>query len=691
MAIDLSKLNQDKLDALARTFVTEFADTEKLRQQKEIEWLESLRQCKGLHDPDIAFKKSDSKMYAQYTRSKEVPLRAKLNQHLLPEKEKNWEISPTDKPSVDEAALQEIVTSLIKQNPETGQPELPTDTEIDTAIYKYTEERAKKMSTLISDELAADDYRQKQKEQIKSGIRYGLGVIKGPMTESYTVNETVHESGGATHKMLDYIKGMFGGMPQGQGTWKQIQATKYRPVSQFTPIWNFFPDMTAIEFGKCNFVYELNSMTKHELRGLAKRGDFLTDSIIEILKASPDGNYKLRSWENTLQTLDANSEQKITTKNYEVLERNGYIDGSILFDSGIIKEEDVENEVFCNVWICGGKIIKVLVWPEKVMATLTDLYHLFYYERDETSVFGTGLPRIIRDRQLAINAGERHLLNHAAWLVGPCGEINLSLLHPDSAATASDFGPLKFYGKVGYGNDANSKVLNLYHIEDRVGSLVNLLSYQKTQGDAESSLPSYLFGSPSAGGGDETAKGISVRFSNLIDFIKDLAKNFDEANTSYTYSIYKWNMEFHPDDTVKGDMDIKAIGSAQALVKDAIGEQLSFFLQSMPEGVYPYIKWAEFAKEIGKVFFDNPDKFLLTDEEVEKNQAPMMAKQAEMEALQNELAKIKGDYDMAKAENLRAKAKIGAEKLIIDKAKVLADIGEKQANAERQERPTGGD
>ena len=655
---DITTLNHIKLDALASTYGKEFSDTEITRQSiKEDEWLQSLRQSIGIHDPDVIskFTANDSRVYSQYTRSKEVPLRAKLNHHLIPEKEKSWEIVPTPKPEIDDSVLATIVEPLIKNDPQTGVV-FPTDPEIATAIKVYTEARAAKMSETINDQLVESKYSEQQKHQIKSGIRYGTGVIKGPNTESYEETETVFQATTGVMKVIDIIKAAVTANIKPQGKFIQRKVTKYRPTGNAISLWRCFPDMATTDVEKADFWYELHSKTRHEMRGMAKRDDFFGDIIKDILVKHPKGNYRQRSWETSVDTLEENGQPRTDTKNYEVVERNGFVDGQDLLDAGILSEYDETLEYFCSFWMCNNQCIKISIWPDSTFKNVADLYHVFYYEKDETSIFGRGLPKIIRDRQLTMNAGERHMINHAAWLEAPCGEIALSLLHPDSAKTAQKFGPGTFLAANERAAQSNKKILEMYDIQDNMESFIKFNHFQKDQGDQESSLSAYLFGAPQPGADRETAKGVSVKFESLIDFIKDLAKNFDTANTSYISSCYSWNMAFNDDPDIKGDLQIKAIGSAQALIRDAIRENVSFFMQSLPEMLNPYFKLEAFAKELCKSLFDDVDKFIYTEIEVQQRTAETKAKQDKMDQMEMMLKEVKGYYDHAKAEAMLAKA-----------------------------------
>jgi hypothetical protein len=422
--------------------------------------------------------------------------------------------------------------------------------------------------------------------------------------------------------------------------------------------------MSTTDIKKCSFAYELHSMAKHEMLELSTREDFRGDIILDILTTNEKGNYKMRSWETQIQSIpDQPQTTPLNANAFEVIERNGYIDGKQLFAAGAIPEDQIDLEYFCSFWFCANRCIKITPWPEEAFKSVSELYHLFYYEKDETSIFGTGLPKILRDRQLAMNAGERHLLGHAAWLTAPCGEINLADLMPESKEHAPNFGPGSFLARVSYGQNGNNNIIKQYYMQDNVNSLIGLLNFQRSQGDQETSLPSSLFGAPPVT--DTTAKSDAIRFENLLDFIKDLARNFDDMNTSVIRAIVRWNMKFNPDPMIKGDLETKAVGSAESLIRNAIREQVSFFLQSMatlPPSVMKHFDENRLAEILAKSMFDDINGLIRPAEEVAAELNQDAQKQAEIDALQTQLAQIKGMYDQAKAEAQSAKAeKIRAE------------------------------
>ena len=641
--IKLENLDHKALDRLGISIKSEFDANEALRKPKEEEWLQSLRQIEQVYDPESEAKMSadEPRMYPGYTTSKTEPLKAKLSQHLFSEKEKNWHIKTSPIPSVSQETLDYIVETLTaNMKDETGNSTPLTSEIIEGAIKAFTSERCEKMAVVIADQLLEDKYREKQKEQLYAGIDYGTGIIKGALTQEYT---------SATKVVFN----------QDTLRWVQGEKKQKRPSAENILIFNFFPDMGSTVLDKCRFVDILYRFPKHNLLDLAKRSDFFGDVIYEFLKTTPKGNYKLRDWETTAQTMGINPQQPvIDSEDYEVVERDCYIDGQKLLELGVIdtpeNEDDLKSNFFCNVWLLDKKIIKIATWSKKQCTKLSDIYHLFYYKKNETSIFGKGLPKIVRYAQLGMAACDRNMLTNAGWISGPCGEINIELLHKDFIKDAANIHKGKMYVRLGRGQDSNIPVLRFYQVESHSQEYLAIKNDFRNQGDTDSSLPSYLFGSPS-NVPEETAKGMSIKFASMVDFIKSLVGNFDEAHKSYLASVYRWNMAFNDDEGIKGDMDIETIGSAAAIIHQAIVEQWAFLIQSMPDEAKDRIDWDAWLKMIGKNS-DIPeyDKIVLSEEKYQEKVTQRQQEQERQLALQEGLAQAKIGKDTQTAKKTEA-------------------------------------
>ncbi|MBZ0158405.1 MAG: hypothetical protein K8I29_19580 [Alphaproteobacteria bacterium] len=619
-------------DVLAQEHLNEFKTCEDLRRDKETEWLEDLRAAKGIYDPDVEAKipKNASRVYPKYTRSKEVPCVAKLNNMLFPPNDRNWEIQPTPSPEISSEKLTAIARSLIT-TAEDGTLIPPSPDQLAEAVMGEAKESCRRMSITIDDQLTELQYKAKAKKVIKSAVRFGTGIFKGPLTQST-----------ATRR---YERAKDGG-------YTQVEDIAYRPFLDYVQLWYWYPDMTATELDDCYYFYELHPMTKHDLRGLAKKKGFDAAFINAYLRAHPNGDYRFRFWEIDLQNMGKGKANNSTvSRKYEVLERWGWVDGADLERLGVpLPEGDApgDKEYWMNTWILGGKIIKASFW---YLPETERVYHVFYFDKDESSIFGTGLPRTIRDSQISISSATRMLLDNAARVSGPQVEANKDLM-PDE--DIDDMYPGRIWQREGRGTDAQYPALRVYSLDSHIEEYLQIIQRFENNGDMESTLPAFLWGEP-AGTSNETAKGISIRSSNVNLTVNDLVDNFDACTESILSALYAWNMEFNPEESIKGDFKVKARGSSSLLSKEVRTQALDFFATTLTELDEPYIKRHALLKNRIKLHDLDPSEILRSEEEarslIEAQRDP------EMEGIMKDKEMAETEYTRSKAAHMLAKAR----------------------------------
>ena len=634
------EIDQKVLDNIGQSLRSQFTDTENKRQNlRETEWLESLRRYKGIYDPetlDKIKKKGGSEVYPRYTRSKVQPTIAKLNDMLFPKNDKNWEINPTPSPELSDEQVEEIIAAV---TPEDGTP--ITDQDAEEAITLFVKDRAENMARTMDDQLLDLRYVQKSKNVIRSGVMYGTGILKGPLSKSRMTKKVVKKGNKFTRET----------------------GKEFRPFVNDVSLWTWFPDMTSTELENCDFAYELHGLSKHETRKLGKKKNFKTDVINEYLREHKTGDYKMRQWEIDLKTLKGEESVQASTNKYEVLEYNGYLDGQDLMDIGVLREEDdPDKDWFVNIWLLGDKVIKAIIHP---VESLTDLYHVFYYEKDDSSIFGEGLPRIIRDTQISIASSVRMMLDNGAWTAGPIGEINSDLLSDDE--DADDFYPGRLFEREGDGAAAQFPALRIHNINSHLTEYLAIIDKFERIGDMESTTPALLF-AEGAKTTNETSKGVSIRASTSNLTTNDIVKNFDDMNEGFLGGMYQWNMDYNPNPEIKGDMEIKAIGSSSLVSKEARTQALEFFSQGLGTEDKPYIRRRPLLEQRMIQLDLDSDKILETEDQAQKNiQSAIDSELVQLEKLQRE-ADIRDRN--AKAKNMEAKAD-----------KTISEISPDQVNA----------
>ncbi len=668
---ELDESIQRVINDLGITLKKEFDVNEVYRKDKENEWIQSLRQCKGQYDPEILanLPANASKVFVKYTRYKEATLRAILNNILFNENEKNWQIKPTTKPLLPQGIIEKIVLSIeamkkmqLEMSPEvqSGQKTItPEDhkvspEEVEKAVKEYAEKKCQKMEAEMIDQLETIDYIKTCKQVLKSGIRFGTGILRGSFSQ--TIPEVVYE------ETRDGVR--------------QVKKTRKMPTAEFIRIWDCYPDMSVTDIDDCDFVWTRDILNKNQLRRLAKREDFFGDVILEYIKEHPKGNAPYKQWELDLRAMSKEREAKTAVREnkYEVLCRWGYIDGETLKNAGFpIEEGQEDEEVLCNIWLLENRVIKFMPNPSpNTITSLKDIYHMFYFDKDESSIFGTGLPKIARDMEFVMGGAIRTALNNIALVGGFQAEVNMDLLDPTE--DVEDIRPYRIWKRFGRGVDAQYPAVKPIPLSSYTQDLLNIFDKALMIADLELCMPMWMHTEPEKIT-EQTLNQIAAKWHMQTITIKDIVKSFDECNESFLTQLYKWNMEFNENEEIKGDYEVKAKGSTALLMKELRLQAFNYLVQTLSEEEKLYIKADKLLLERLRLFVEGAvEEYIRSEEEVEAIKAQMIDK--EQLELMKEKIKAEIIYDIAKAEHMKAKAQKTAKDSDLTVLKELSGLEE---------------
>lgn len=620
-------------DSLGAILRTKFDEAKAARSLYEVLWLECLRQYKGVYDPDM-LKKMDanrSKAFVRLTRTKVKAMDSRLMDMMFPAGgDKNWAIAPVPVSPADEATIAQVAKQTIQsmagqakqelqaaaiqdqqngitpgqppaqpaaapaqatappQDPAAAPPQaqaqppqpqsmyaavlaklqeaLPwlfsgdpsslaaeVDAVADDALDKKFQEakdRCGRMEKVVESQLDVSKYSAKCKAVIHSGNVYGTGVLKGPLVEIRSKGQWADSAGtGFAYQSQDDTK----------------------PYLEAVSIWDIYPDMNAMTLDEAEYVIQRHVMLKSDCRALAKRKDFRADVINEYLRENTTGDVETLSFESSIREINGKTNTtKTRGPRYEVLEYWGYVDGADLALYGVdVPEDQLDQEFEANVWTLGNQVIKAVLNPFD--AGLRP-YHFYYFEQDETSIFGIGIPEIMRDTQSVFNAAIRATVDNAAMSAGPMFEVNRDLLLPGEDVDAII--PFRVFERKGTGPDAQAASVRVLQIPNNTASLLALAQAFKQFGDESTTIPAYTQGEPT-GGITKTVGGLSMLMGAQNITIKDTVRNFDGGITEPSIrGMYHWNMQFNQDTTIKGNFDISARGSASLVAKEVKAQQL---------------------------------------------------------------------------------------------------------------------
>jgi len=578
------------------------AESNKLFDERR--FLRALRQYRGIYDPEVlnAIHPNRSKAFIRLTRTKVKTYDARMMDIKFPaNNDMDWNIQPTEVPELSPEVITDLATQIFDQ---TGQ--IPSKDQLMDIVGKISSASAERMQSEIQDQLQEFDYRNTIRQVIHSGHVFGTGVLKGPM-----VKEKV------TKRWM-----------QVGDTWKQLKIKQLIPTAQFVPVWDIYPDMSAKEPKDLRYVWQKHLYTKNRLYKLSKRSDFKGEAIRAYIDAYPDGNADYKHYESGLREMSSNMKSDGDTQlpkkeKYELHERWGFM--SVENAKMLLPNEDQSTwdamgpEVACNIWLIDDIIIKAIISPVEG-AELP--YYFYYFDKDETSIFGDGIPEIMRDPQSLYNASVRAMLDNAAISAGPIIEANIDLL-ADGEDPLAVF-PFRVFQRIGSGVEAGQQAIRINKLPSYTNEFLGLVEFFQSTADESTTIPRSLSGiSEVSGGAAKTATGMSMLMGAANITLKDQVHFMDEGVTSpFIRAMYFWNMEFNKKQDIKGDFNIVARGSKSLVAKEVKMEQINQFLaMTNNELDAQYIKRDVLLRELSEVFDLDKLGFIKSADEVKQSEA----------------------------------------------------------------------
>jgi len=567
---------------LGKSLRSEFERVMGSRRLTEDRWLKDLRQYRGEYDPEQKAKMHPkrSKAFLSLTRTKVKTITARQTDLLFPANgNKNWGIVPSPIPELDPQIIQSIALQYQEQ---TG--ELPSEEMIRKFINDEAVRRSDAMSKEMEDQLSEIKYREIIRNVILCGNLYGTGILKGPLVKTITTTRYIPHGD-------DFVP---------------VQIKHTMPYAEYVPIWDVYLDMSARRPENMKYVYQRYVMPRAKVWELAKRDDFNTDAIRAYLKSFPDGDAEFKNYENDLRTLNIEgSEMSDVTPGrkgrYEVAEYWGYVNSDKLAQLGIeIDEAEMGIEVMANIWLLGDVVIKAMV--SQIDGTSFP-YHIYYYDKDDSSIYAEGIPAIMRDPQKLFNAGVRAMLDNAAISAGPIIEANMDLLDPDE--DPRDLYPFRVFMRGGQGAEAAYEAIRVTSLPSYTNEFMTMIAFFRDMADEIPAIPRYLWGEGSQlGGAGRTATGLSMMMGAANITLKDQVKNFDDGITEpFIRALYFWNMQFGSKPHTKGDFSIVARGSTSLIAREVQSESLNQFLSIVGnnELLMRYLKMDNVLRQVVKV------------------------------------------------------------------------------------------
>tara|TARA_R100001369_G_scaffold4565_2_gene13097 strand:+ start:2767 stop:4902 length:2136 start_codon:yes stop_codon:yes gene_type:complete len=583
------------------------------RQQDEDRWLKAYRNYRGLYSPEVQFTEAEkSRVFIKVTKTKTLAAYGQIVDVLFAAQKFPLTVDPTELP--------EGVVADVHFDPK--EPEQLRESALDEVVSPYGfAGDGKDLPAGATEKTLADSLGPlKDKFEDIEGVRQGVGKTPTAVTFSPAmiaakmmqkkIHDQLDESSASKHlRSTAFEMALFGtGVMKGPFAVDKEYPNwdddgEYSPTIKTVPqvshvsVWNFYPDPDANNMDEAQFVIERHKMSRTQLRALKRRPFFRSNVIDDAIQLGE--NYNKEHWEDDLS--DYAPEHGI--ERFEVLEYWGMVDVEMLIEQGveIPKELETVDELQANVWICNGKLLRMVMNPFKPARIP---YMAAPYELNPYSFFGVGIAENMDDTQTLMNGFMRMAVDNAVLSGNLILEVDETNLVPGQDMSV-------YPGKV-FRRQGGAPGQAIFGTKFPNVSQENLQLFDKARvlADESTGFPSFAHGQTGVSGVGRTASGISMLMGAAQGGVKNVIKNVDDyLLRPLGEGLFRFNMQFDYDPMIKGDLEVKARGTESLMANEVRSQRLMQFMQiaSSPT-LAPFAKFQYIIREIATSLELDPDK-----------------------------------------------------------------------------------
>lgn len=535
-----------------------------------------------------------STVYIGITRQKTNLAEARLADIVIPTGDKNFGIEPTPDPALsemldsDQPAINPD-TGTLMADPQTGEP--LQESKIASDVHQKALTRAKAMEVEIDDQLLECDYNAELRKVLHDAAVFGTGVIKGPIVTNRTRQAWLPITGmdGQTVQTIEFV-------------------SETSPASFRVDPRNVWPDPgcgDSIHNGKG--IFERERVTAKQIRDLARQPGFMKEQLRKVLEEGPKSSATME--EISDQVLN----QDIMKHRYEMWTYWGELNADDLQAAGVDAGEDdpLLTITGCVIFI-NSVVVKAFLNP---LETGDIPYDFFPWEKGNDSVWGYGIPYLMRPQQKVMNAAWRTLMDNAGVSSGPQIVVKPSVIQP------ADKQWQLTSRKIWYATDDTDdvrKAFTTFEFDSHQQELAGIIEMASKLADEETSMPMMMQGEKT--NAPETVGGMQMLMNASNVVLRRLVKQFDDYITKpHIRRYYTYNMLYSPKEEIKGDFSIDARGSSALIVRDIQNQAFMGLLAAASNPVFGPMVDAKrlFEKSLQAQHID-PSEIMKSDDEIKR-------------------------------------------------------------------------
>lgn len=641
---------QAKLDELGSALWQKALAQQSARYTIEQRWLEDVRQYHGRYSEETesrltADKTGASRLFVNLTRSKCEALESRLSEMLFPTDDRNWEIKPTPNP--------DIAAGL--RSPVPGQSDQAQQ------IQAAAKAAGVAMQRLLDDQLTETDYSESAKAAMHDAVLLGTGILKGPVIAAKTDKRWTAQGGIQVLSMNQRVI----------------------PTVEVVSPWDFFPDMSATKLEEAEFIFERRYITKKTLRRLAQRPGYRAASIRDVLRDDPRNSLTQDQQRSELRDI-LSIGSPIDETQYEWWQYHGPIEREDAEALGMTLPDDPLIGLEVVVEFVGQRVIRAELHP---LDTQDPLYSLFQLVQDDSTLFGYGIPYVLRASQTSINAAWRMMLDNAALSVGPQIVINQNAVRPADGVYA--LAPRKVWLL----NDPTRNVREAFEaftVNSNQPELMAIFETARALIEKESNIPDLMQGDLGSMP-QQTASGMSMAMNAANTVLRRLVKRWDDQITkTLIRRFYDYNMQYSELQDVKGDFEVDARGSSALMVKETQAQSLMQLIQiAQSPPLIPLTKLAALYRKLVETLRLSPEELVYSDDELQAQAQQQQQAAQQQGAPADPQAQLKQQGLAMKTQQVDAQVQLKREELAakerLESAKLADREQDRQYDFEKEQ------
>lgn len=535
-----------------------------------------------------------STVYIGLTRQKTNAAEARLCDILIPVDDRNWGIDPTPnpelsemldstRPAIDPSTGQPVV------DPQTGQP--MDESSIAAHVQQLAETRSKSMQDEIEDQLLDCDYNAQLRKMVHDAAVFGTGVIKGPIVTNRTRKAwmSMTDVNGQTVQTLEFVE-------------------EIKPATVRVDPRSVWPDPACgddIHNGKG--IYERERLTAKQVRELAKQPGYMKEQLRKVLEEGPKSSATME------EVSDQDSDQDIAKHRYEMWTYWGEVNHDDLVAAGVDAGEDdpLKTVSGCVIFI-NSTVVKAFLNP---LETGDIPFDFFPWEKGNDTVWGYGVPYLMRPQQKVMNAAWRQMMDNSGVSSGPQIVVKPSVIQP------ADKQWQLTSRKIWYATDDIDdvrKAFTTFEFNSHQQELAGIIQMASKLADEETSMPMMTQGEKT--NAPETVGGMQMLMNASNVVLRRLVKQFDDYVTKpHIRRYYDFNMLYNDKEEIKGDFAVNARGSSSLIVRDIQNQAFMGLLAAATNPVYgPMVDPKKLFEKSLQAQHIDPTEIMKSDDEIKQ-------------------------------------------------------------------------